>query len=68
MMKPNVGLTVFTSSPMTFFTMVVLPALSRPLRRFSFIHGLSVVDDTHNMRMRISLSFRRAFRKMDNML
>jgi hypothetical protein len=31
MMKPNVGLTVFTSSPMTFFTIVVLPALSRPL-------------------------------------
>jgi hypothetical protein len=31
MMKPNVGLTVLTSSPIIFFTMVVLPALSSPL-------------------------------------
>jgi hypothetical protein len=32
MMKPSVGLTLFTSSFMIFFTMVVFPALSRPLR------------------------------------
>lgn len=30
-MKPSVGLTVVISSFMIFFTMVVLPALSRPL-------------------------------------
>jgi hypothetical protein len=31
MMKPRVGLTVFTSSPIIFLTMVVLPAESSPL-------------------------------------
>jgi len=31
MIKPRVGLTVLTSSPIILFTMVVLPALSRPL-------------------------------------
>ena len=31
MMKPSVGLTLFTSSPMIFFTIVVFPALSKPL-------------------------------------
>jgi len=31
MMNPSVGLTVLTSSFMTRFTMVVFPALSRPL-------------------------------------
>jgi hypothetical protein len=31
MMKPSVGLTLFTSSFMIFFTMVVFPALSSPL-------------------------------------
>lgn len=33
-MKPKVGLTVLTSSFITFLTIVVLPALSKPL--FSF--------------------------------
>lgn len=32
MMNPKVGLTVLTSSFMIFFTIVVLPALSSPLR------------------------------------
>ena len=32
MMNPSVGLTVFTSSFISFLTIVVLPALSRPLR------------------------------------
>jgi hypothetical protein len=31
MIKPRVGLTLFTSSFMIFFTMVVFPALSNPL-------------------------------------
>lgn len=31
MMNPSVGLTLFTSSFMIFFTIVVFPALSRPL-------------------------------------
>jgi hypothetical protein len=30
--KPSVGLTLFTSSFMIFFTIVVFPALSRPLQ------------------------------------
>lgn len=32
MLKPSVGLMVVMSSPLSFLTMVVLPALSRPLR------------------------------------
>lgn len=35
MMNPSVGLTVLTSSFMTRFTIVVFPALSRPLCRWS---------------------------------
>lgn len=31
MMNPSVGLTLFTSSFMIFFTIVVFPALSNPL-------------------------------------
>ena len=31
MLNPSVGLTVLVSSPLMCFTMVVLPALSRPL-------------------------------------
>jgi hypothetical protein len=34
-MNPNVGLTELTSSPMIFFTIVVFPALSKPLSRMS---------------------------------
>lgn len=34
-MKPKVGLTLFTSSFMILFTIVVLPALSRPLEAVS---------------------------------
>jgi hypothetical protein len=33
MLKPSVGEIVETSSPVNFFKMVVLPALSRPLKR-----------------------------------
>lgn len=33
MLKPSVGLTVLISSPFSFFKMVVLPALSRPLNQ-----------------------------------
>jgi hypothetical protein len=33
MLKPSVGLIELMSSPMNFLRMVVLPALSRPLRR-----------------------------------
>lgn len=71
MMNPNVGLTVLMSSFMTRLTIVVLPALSRPLdtrdqqtpTRSSMISLLS-----HSIRIRISLSFSRAFRRMDNMM
>jgi hypothetical protein len=37
-MKPNVGLTLFTSSFIIFLTIVVFPALSRPLPRVSKEH------------------------------
>lgn len=69
MMKPRVGLTVLTSSPMIFFTMVVFPALSSPLD-----HAVSSVQSwvgnekrvTHSIRIRSSLSLSRAFRKIDS--
>lgn len=51
MMKPSVGLTVLTSSPMILFTIVVLPALSSPRRR-----------------IRISLSFSRALRRIESIV
>jgi hypothetical protein len=35
MMNPSVGLTVLTSSFMTFLTIVVFPALSSPLRKLA---------------------------------
>lgn len=38
-MKPNVGLTVLTSSFMILLTMVVFPALSRPL--LPLVRGLN---------------------------
>jgi hypothetical protein len=38
-MKPSVGLTVLTSSPIIFFTMVVFPALSIPLHGNLIIFG-----------------------------
>lgn len=67
MMNPSVGLTVFTSSFIIFFTIVVLPALSRPLSNVS----TSATGDcyiTYSIRILISLSFRRALRRIDNIL
>lgn len=52
---------------MICFTMVVLPALSNPLPvRIS--QCLQSRAGTYNIRMRISLSFRRAFRKIDSIV
>ena len=65
-MKPKVGLTRFTSSFMIFFTIVVFPALSRPL--LSVSKSAYMQPDTYSIKMRISLSFSLAFRKMDNIL
>jgi hypothetical protein len=38
--KPSVGLTLLTSSPMIFFTIVVFPALSKPLVPSAFSRSL----------------------------
>ena len=66
-MKPRVGLTLFTSSPMIFLTMVVFPALSRPLpsQSSALVHYSRA--GAYNMRILISLSFSLALRKIDNM-
>lgn len=76
MMKPRVGLTVEISSFMIFLTMVVLPALSIPLRKQVSVRGFirtdtnncKVLTATHSMRTLSSLSFRRAFRRIDSIL
>lgn len=74
MMKPRVGLTVLTSSPMIFLTMVVLPALSRPLHLRVSI--LAVSDrcgevtssrwQSHSISILSSLSFSLAFLSMES--
>ena len=67
MMNPRVGLTVLTSSFMILFTIVVLPALSKPLIDLSVICSCQL-KLTYSISIRISLSFRRAFRRIDNIL
>jgi hypothetical protein len=51
MIKPSVGLTLFTSSSMIFLTIVVFPALSSPLQTISSGHtrrlGYSQHQDPH---------------------
>ncbi len=66
MMKPSVGLTVLTSSPIIFLTIVVFPALSRPLDRQQGAGPSSGTDTAHSISIRSSLSFSRAFRSIDN--
>lgn len=70
MMNPSVGLTVVTSSFMICLTIVVLPALSRPLmspRQQVHLYPESI-GRVYSIRTRISLSLRRAFRNMDNIM
>jgi hypothetical protein len=64
-MKPRVGLTLFTSSFMILLTMVVFPALSRPLLQSAF-ETANKVEGTYSISIRISLSFSRAFRSIDS--
>ena len=58
MINPRVGLTVFTSSPMILLTIVVLPALSRPLMillvQLSFLSLSLVFPYFHNNLIRSS--------------
>jgi len=63
MLKPSVGLIVLMSSPFSRLTTVVLPALSRPLRRRrqALLRGQGDARRTYTMRIRISLSFAFAF-------
>lgn len=65
MMKPKVGLTLFTSSSIIFLTIVVFPALSNPLPGCQK-KPHQWVSATHSIRILISLSFRRAFRSIDS--
>jgi hypothetical protein len=59
MIKPSVGLTLFTSSFMIFFTIVVFPALSSPLQTISSGHtrrlGYSQHQDPHLLVLETSL-------------
>ena len=63
-----------TSSFIIFFTMVVFPALSSPLGRSAHIHHphnpspLKEAGDTYSIKMRISLSFNRAFLSIESIL
>lgn len=71
MMKPRVGLTVLTSSPIIFLTMVVLPALSRPLAQVSVSRPIEKstkegVQCSHSSSILSSLSFSLAFLSMDS--
>lgn len=69
MLKPSVGLTVLTSSFMTRFTIVVFPALSRPLyKAISEMIASCQRLKAHSIKIRISLSFSRAFRRIDNIV
>ena len=69
MMKPSVGLTVVTSSFMIFLTIVVLPALSRPLEYpVGTIPHAGSISMSYSNSILISLSFKRAFRSIDNII
>lgn len=74
-MNPSVGLTVLTSSPIILLTMVVFPALSKPLHtiyvRRNAQNKLGREDGwvvTHSIKMRSSLSLSRAFRSIDSIM
>lgn len=54
---------------MTFFTIVVLPALSRPLTEVvSTTVGETTAGHTHSISILISLSFSLAFLNIDNIV
>lgn len=67
MINPRVGLTLFTSSPIIFFTMVVFPALSSPLSKWAPAIFDNKYELPYSINIRISLSFRRAFRSIESM-
>lgn len=61
MLKPRVGLTPAISSPLSFFSIVVFPALSRPLLQVHCIRTLTLTIAYRNKSL-ISFSFSRFFR------
>lgn len=65
-MKPSVGLTVFTSSFINRLTIVVLPALSSPLRKHQQSWLNAILQSTNSIKILISLSFNRALRKIES--
>lgn len=71
MMNPSVGLTVLTSSPMMLLTIVVFPALSRPLAPSPSVGvGPQAAQgrewEANSIRILISLSLTRALRRIDS--
>ena len=68
MMNPKVGLTVLISSFITLLTIVVLPALSKPLQYHGQLALITASSSTHSIRIRISLSFIRALRRIESIL
>ena len=68
MIKPNVGLTELTSSFMILLTIVVLPALSSPLSKFSRVGQYLTSHKSYSIRILISLSFKRAFLRTESMV
>ena len=65
MINPSVGLTVVTSSFMIRLTIVVLPALSKPLASVS--RSVAIWEErAHSISILISLSFSLAFRKIES--
>lgn len=67
-MNPNVGLTVEVSSFMIHLTMVVFPALSRPLLTNYNCEPEPFDDMTYSISTLSSLSFSRDFRNMESIL
>lgn len=70
MMNPSVGDTLLMSSPMMLLTIDVLPLLSSPLHCFVSRSPalVSAPFRSHSIKTRISLSFNRALRRIDNIL
>lgn len=67
-MNPSVGLTVSTSSSINFLTIVVLPALSRPLKWHQQDLAEYPRQSTDSIKILISLSLNRALRRIESIV
>ena len=69
MMNPRVGLTALTSSPIIRLTIVVFPALSRPLVILAIVFLLYTTPYApYSIKILISLSLSLAFRSIDSII